>query len=664
IHRSRACPPDRGILIFLTGEDEIVRCCALINQLSRLRRVDNTTPNDSSDVLVNNSRNSESCAIRVFSLFASLPQNKQLTALSFAQPNCRKVIVSTNLAETSITIPGIRYVIDCGYAKVRYWDTQSGLESFRIQRISKSQAWQRAGRAGREAAGVCLRLYTDAEYKKMALHPQPELVRAPMAGVLLNLIAMNVKCPLQFPWLTSPKAASVEASLLLLQRLDAVEQDTASTGGAEEATNKPYLNGNHELLKSSPRHSLSASDVQLTKPLRLTQLGSLMSAFPLDPRFSRVLVSSAHLGCFVEILSILSMLYVSPVFYVPTEKREEFSEIRQRFYHPDGDLISLLLVYRAYVKSSRVNDPKYSRVEAPVSRTESNQFWCRAHFLNRGRLNTAVKVRAQLKQIARGCGLTGFRSCGANLNLVAQAFLQSGFRDQVALLADPALLSSSGTQVVQELGQSRRSVYTLVGLTQSVADRFFIIHPESQLYPASLSDAPPAALLFIETVTQSVMGNEKLTEEKVDSHALTYMRHVSTIQWGSQLESNDRSEFFNWLTNLVTVTKNNPVNRQKRSDFSSSFADGKRVKRRCLLHSYFAAPTTPTNTDADHSTTSFNHICETTPSNTDADHLTASFNHVNETLPTVSQTGLSKKKLKRLAARRKRKRLLAATMHS
>ncbi|KAA0183841.1 putative ATP-dependent RNA helicase DHX33 [Fasciolopsis buskii] len=187
-----------------------------------------------------------------------------------------------------------------------------------------------------------------------------------------------------------------------------------------------------------------------------------MTAFPLDPRFSRVLLSSAHLGCLVEILSILSMLYVSPVFYIPMEKREAFNEvsmsfyenqavfnyiyfllcptharrtptsqIRQQFYHPNGDLISLLLVYRAYVKSSHENHRNASPTGELALRADSNQSWCRTHFINKGRLNTAVKVRAQLKQISRGCGLTTFRSCGTDLNLVAQAFLQSGFRDQV-----------------------------------------------------------------------------------------------------------------------------------------------------------------------------------------------------------------------------------------
>ncbi|VDP89488.1 unnamed protein product [Echinostoma caproni] len=292
-----------------------------------------------------------------------------------------------------------------------------------------------------------------------------------------------------------------------------------------------------------------------------------MSAFPLDPRLSRVIVSSAYLGCLVEVLSILSMLYVSPVFYVPMAKRDEFGEIQQQFYHPDGDLISLLLIYRAYVRSSRTND----QILHPIgSRSNSRQTWCRAHFLNRSRLETAIKVRGQLKQIVRGSALarSGFRSCGADLYKITQAFLQSGFHDQVALLADSALLTISGIRALSEFSQSRRSVYTLAGLNQPGSGRFFLIHPESQLYLASLSDTPPGAVLFIETVTQSTTATSEKppTCETVQSPILTYMRHVATVQWGStsHTDSNSRVEFNNWLTILLSE-KSTPNRSGKRS---------------------------------------------------------------------------------------------------
>lgn len=214
---------------------------------------------------------------------------------------------------------------------------------------------------------------------------------------------------------------------------------------------------------------------------------------------------------------------------------------------------------------------------------------------------------------------------------------------QVVVLADSALLSSSGTPGIQEAAHSRRSVYTLAGLTHSDSSRFFIIHPESQLYPASLSDAPPAALLFIETVTQSIMATERPAEETVHFSGLTYMRHVSTIQWGSQLESSSRLEFFDWLSNVISGRKSNPVNRKKRLDsFSLSPTNVKRVKRQR------PTPMTP--------------VTLPSPNATNNNHSNFPFSHINETTPTVSRVRWNKRKLKRLAARRRRKQSLTAAM--
>ncbi|OON17782.1 helicase protein, partial [Opisthorchis viverrini] len=400
IHKSKTCPLNRGILIFLTGEEEIMRCCALIHQLARRLGQNGKTGSSTNG-------SDKTPELLVFPLFAALPQGKQMQALTFSKSDCRKVIVSTNLAETSITIPGIRYVIDSGYAKIKFWDCTTGLETFRVQRISKSQAWQRAGRAGREAPGVCLRLYTDAEYKEMSLHIQPELLRAPLAGVLLNLISMNHKVPQKFPWISRPKEASLTAGVHLLERLGAVSPFDESSPSDTKSVNP------------------SGSSVPLTRQLQLTPLGSIMSAFPLDPRFSRTVLSAAYLGCLIEVLSVISMLYVSPVFYVPVEKREQFGETQERFRHPDGDLASLLQVYRGYVKSSKRRD------QADASNAQPSRLtWCRSNFLNRARLETAVRVRSQLKEVAKGAGLTGFlRSCGSELFTITRAFLQAGFKD-------------------------------------------------------------------------------------------------------------------------------------------------------------------------------------------------------------------------------------------
>ncbi|VDQ14789.1 unnamed protein product [Trichobilharzia regenti] len=174
-----------------------------------------------------------------------------------------------------------------------------------------------------------------------------------------------------------------------------------------------------------------------------------MSAFPLEPRYSRTLISAAYLGCLIEMLSIISMLYVSPVFYVPVEKRNEFSDVQSRFRHPSGDLVSLLYIYRGFVKAAKDsrseklinhNTPTSTNVQSSIQSTPKSKLskrnsklqWCRSNLINRARLDTAVRVRAQLKQISHGSGLGGYmHSCGENVEKIVQAFLLSGFQDQV-----------------------------------------------------------------------------------------------------------------------------------------------------------------------------------------------------------------------------------------
>ncbi|CAH8827573.1 unnamed protein product [Trichobilharzia szidati] len=459
IHRSNNCPLDRGILIFLTGEEEIMRCCSLIKQLFQ------SSNNEQGSTQINSINN----RLEVFPLFSSLPQIQQMKALNFCDDNARKVIVSTNLAETSITIPGVRYVIDCGRAKIKDWDPKTGFECFRVQWISKSQAWQRSGRAGREAPGVCLRLYTDSEYKNMPLQPRPQILRAPLSGVLLNLVSMNVQNPSQFPWLSSPKPSSVKAGIDLLLRLGAVEangdMESKSCKSSEQSTS---------LVDST---KLNNSE-QIQYPLSLTVLGRLMSAFPLEPRFSRTLISAAYLGCLIEMLSIISMLYVSPVFYVPVEKRNEFSDVQSRFRHPSGDLVSLLFIYRGFVKAAKDsrseklinhNTPTSTNVQSSfqsspkskLSKRNSKLQWCRSNLINRARLDTAVRVRAQLKQISHGSGLGGYmHSCGENVEKIVQAFLLSGFQDQawLSLTENMPTLSShqNNTQSVEKQEQQEQ----------------------------------------------------------------------------------------------------------------------------------------------------------------------------------------------------------------
>ncbi|CAH8463982.1 unnamed protein product [Schistosoma turkestanicum] len=678
IHNSKNSPLNRGILIFLTGEEEIMRCCSLIKQLhhstNRNHQINSTKTNE----------------LVVFPLFSSLPQVQQLKALNFSDHNVRKVIVSTNLAETSITIPGIRYVIDCGRAKIKDWDPKTGFECFRVQWISKGQAWQRSGRAGREAAGVCLRLYTDLEYKNMPLQPRPQILQAPLNGILLNLISMNIKNPSQFPWLSAPKPSSIEAGIKLLLQLGAVE--VANNDKSEPLPSKSI----QEAISSADSDKLNDS-VKIPYSLSLTVLGRLMSAFPLEPRFSRTLISAAYLGCLIEMLSIISMLYVCPVFYVPVEKRNEFSDVQSRFRHPSGDLISLLLVYRGFIKATKdarlekttihnmknhlqsnrgtcsSSSTQPTMPKSKLSKRNSKLQWCRANFINRSRLETAIRVRAQLKQIAQSTKLKDYmHSCGTNVEKIIQAFLLSGFQDQVVILSELSKMSKSDTEPLVK--QSQHPIYIQTKSTTHSIHQELLIHPESQLYKFSLTN-PPSCLLFIEAVT-----NTDYQLQSNDRSAQTdrvFMRHVSIIDqsWLSLTENlselmltnnhNNHNRINRKLSlkmkvNPDNVVESNYCNKKRRTDNETNGNNNnneRTVLQVTLNHTAYDNTNNNNSSsccsNSSSSTSTNNHMNKISCTNTNNATTFINSKHINQLSENV-RVQLTRNQKRRLAKRRKR----------
>lgn len=181
-------PLDGDILVFLPGQEDIEALQRLIEQ--KLKDL----PADSPALLV-----------RV--LYAALPQEQQMRAFDKTPPGCRKVIIATNIAETSLTLSGLRYVIDCGLVKQRTHST-TGMDVLQTAPISQAQARQRSGRAGREAPGSCYRVYTEADYCELAPTTAPEIIRADLATVMLQLLSMGVDNPLEFDFLDTPRKES------------------------------------------------------------------------------------------------------------------------------------------------------------------------------------------------------------------------------------------------------------------------------------------------------------------------------------------------------------------------------------------------------------------------------------------------------------------------
>ncbi|TFK69515.1 P-loop containing nucleoside triphosphate hydrolase protein [Pluteus cervinus] len=264
-------------------------------------------------------------------------------------PRTRKCILATNIAETSLTIPGVKYVIDTGKCKEKRYltrDTGGGFDALLTTDITKSSAMQRAGRAGREGTGFCFRLYTEEAYSKMELSTQPEILRCSLVSSLLQL-----KC--------------------LGEDLDELE-----------LMDKP-----DDIAIISAYKSLWLLDA-INKNKEITPLGHEMAHFPLEPAYARAVIASKEYGCTSEVLDIISILSSSSKLFLDiSEQREAAAEARLKFKHSSGDHLTILNVVRAY--------HDISQSEAKAARKD----WCRKHFLNERTLLEANNIREQLRRV-------------------------------------------------------------------------------------------------------------------------------------------------------------------------------------------------------------------------------------------------------------------------
>ncbi|XP_061390522.1 ATP-dependent RNA helicase DHX33 [Musca vetustissima] len=367
IHRNT--PANHDVLIFLTGQEEIEAMAQQIRQIAKTNL-------------------STIAGVRVFPLYAQLPQNKQLECFLPAPANARKIVLATNIAETSVTIPGIRCVIDAGFVKRRIYSPSTGLDVLRVVRISQAQAWQRCGRAGRDAPGTCYRTYTQQEMKSFEKMPTPEILRSNICSTVLQLLALGIDCK-RFDFLDKPPAEALEAAYKKLESLGAVQNVS-------------------------------------TKP-ELTPLGRQMSKFPLDPQYSKLLLAAPQFGCMEEMLSLVSVLSSENIFVSSVEKREQAALAHAKFHSKHGDHLTLLNVFSAFQK------------------TEKIKLWCHDNFLNTRNLSYARDVRKQLLEIVERLDLQ-VNSCGNNFDQLRKCLLVGLFDNIAELQRDNFYLTITGRQ--------------------------------------------------------------------------------------------------------------------------------------------------------------------------------------------------------------------------
>ena len=316
--------PLGDILVFLTGQDEIETAQEML--LERTKKL-GTKLNE----------------LIILPIYANLPTDLQTKIFEPTPPGARKVVLATNIAETSLTIDGIIYVIDAGFCKLNSYNAKTGIESLVVTPISKASANQRAGRAGRVAAGKAFRLYTAWGYKhELENNTVPEIQRTNLGNVVLLLKSLGINDLLHFEFMDPPPH---ETLVLALEQL----------------------------------YALGA----LNRQGELTKTGRKMAEFPVDPMISKMILASEKYKCTEEILTITAMLSVnSSIFYRPKDKIIHADTARQNFNarpHPIGDHITLMNIYNQWVETGH-----------------STQ-WCFENYIQHRSMKRARDVREQLE---------------------------------------------------------------------------------------------------------------------------------------------------------------------------------------------------------------------------------------------------------------------------
>ena len=288
--------------------------------------------------------------LEVLPLYARLGAAEQ--ARIFAPGPARRVVLATNVAETSLTVPGIRHVIDTGLARISRYGPHGNIQHLPVEPISRASADQRLGRCGREAPGICIRLYSEEEYLERPAFGEPEILRTPLAAVILQLVAHGLGHIERFPFLDPPDPRRVRDGYRQLAALGALDRDH-----------------------------------------RLTPLGRRLARLPIDPRLGRMLLAAAEGGGLREVLVIVAALAVQDPRERPHEQRAAADAAHAEFADPRSDVLGYLLLWEAWRTQRR-----------HLSQNRLRK-WCRAHFLGYLRMREWHETHQQLDRLVRDMGL-------------------------------------------------------------------------------------------------------------------------------------------------------------------------------------------------------------------------------------------------------------------
>ncbi|MDR1423125.1 MAG: ATP-dependent RNA helicase HrpA [Azoarcus sp.] len=361
------------VLVFLPGEREIREAAEALHKARLL------------------------AGTEILPLFARQSAAEQ--ARVFAPSNGRRVVLATNVAETSLTVPGVRYVVDTGLARIKRYSPRNKVEQLQVEKISRAAAQQRAGRCGRVADGVCLRLYDEDDFNRRPAHTDPEILRSSLAGIILRMKALKLGAVEDFPFIDPPGSRLIGDGYALLSELGAIDDDGGEAGRA------------------------------------LTAIGRELARLPLDPRIGRMLLAARERGALVEVLVIAAALSVQD----PRERGQDspgaMTQAHAQFRGAPQDQQSEFLWYWHLWRAWR-------EVQRHESGNQQKQ-WCRRHFLSYLRMREWGDVHAQLHAL---CVEHGWKigESPANYEAIHKALL-AGLLGNIGCKAEEAVGPQAGS---------------------------------------------------------------------------------------------------------------------------------------------------------------------------------------------------------------------------
>lgn len=545
--------PQGGILVFLTGQQEVQTVCRKLAQrygshavkkqaefaskavsarvaapeaeemdlgTGENAHVDHDLDDDSQDddEALDSDDDMELAAsdvpMHILPLYSLLPTAEQQRVFEEPPPNTRLVVVATNVAETSITIPNIKYVVDCGRAKERHIDPRSQVQSYDVSWISKASAAQRAGRAGRTGPGHCYRLYSSALYEELFQEfSVPEILRTPVDGLVLQMKAMNIDNVAHFPFPTPPDRQAIVRSERMLVHLGALENTEAKSGG---------------------KRVMHAA---------ITNLGKVMALFPVAPRYAKLLAQGHQHACLPYAVAIVAAMSVGDVF-----EREDMLYVQSPTEDPAEAKERRRAARSAYLKALRVFDSlgdgqsdafRLLSVVGAYSHEASHGAsvtFCRDHFVRQKSMEEIHKLRAQLSNLVL-----------ANLAGLSETEMQC--------LQDPQLPPPTPAQM-KVLRQLLASIY----IDRVVVRADVVGAPEAELAPAE----PGAKMASTRRVPYVALG----VQGPVFIHVSSTFYHRPPPEWlvfgeahqsapkEASVEDEEQAPRTQWLK---MVTKINPA---------------------------------------------------------------------------------------------------------